>query len=194
MSQQINSNVYPKGGHTFKCTDGTTIAGANWPGVIARLRAYRKRNNLPPGNPQEEVIQQACERNPGLCTPDDGNYAATLKLATLKTRILAWFAALRARKQAQPLEFVLQAEANKRADVCLQCPHNKELTDSGCSSCKNTVKELRKVIIEGRPVDSRLAHRGCNVLGEELATSVWLQSINEGNSDLPSPCWRKKSP
>ena len=190
---RINSNIFPKGGFVFKTTDGTTIQGSTWSGVVARLREYRKRNNLPPGDPDNEVRQQACERNPGLCTQDDGQHAAMVKIATLKGRILQWFGLIRKRMATQPLDFVSPDVANQRLNVCLGCEHNKELTDSGCSSCKKTVKELENNVKGGRKSDSRFAHRGCNVTGEHLATSAWIDQVTVDNPELPAYCWRKKT-
>lgn len=189
---KINPNIFPKGGFVFKNQDGTTIVGDKKPAVVARLRAYRKRIGQAPGDPEQEVTQQLCERNPGLCTQDDGQNAAMLKLATLKGRILAWFASVRSRMASNPLQFVSQDEANRRGLTCLGCPFNKNLPDSGCSSCVSVVKELRINVIGGRKIDSPVTHRGCNVLGEEIATSVWLEQLTVDNSELPAFCWRKR--
>lgn len=189
---KINPNLFPKDGHRFKNQDGTTIVGDRWPAVVARLRAYRKRIGQAPGDPEAEVRQQACERNPGLCTQDDGQNAAMLKIATLKGRILAWFSGVRSRMSSNPFQFVPQEEADRRAVTCLGCPLNKALPDSGCSSCVSAVKQLRINVIGDRKVKTPVNHRGCSVLGEEIGTSVWLEQLTVDNSELPGFCWRKR--
>lgn len=190
--QRINVNLFPKDGYIFKDSDGTTIAGSTWNGVVARLRAYRKRANLPPGDPENEVRAQACERNPAICHQEDGQHAAAVKVATLKGRILQWFARIRAENSREPLHFGDHTNATNRANVCAGCPHNKELPD-GCSSCQAAVAEIRAEIIGPRPADPRLVQRGCNILGSDLATQVWIDQPTVENSELPAHCWRKRT-
>jgi len=190
--QRINVNLFPKSGFIFKERDGTTIAGNTWSGVVARVRAYRKRNNFEPGDPENEVRAQACERDPVICTNDDGQHAALVKVATLKGRILQWFARIKSLNSREPLQFGDQINATNRANVCAGCPHNKELPD-GCSSCRAAVAELRSEIIGSRPADPRLVQHGCNVLGSDLAASVWIDQPTVENTDLPAHCWRKRT-
>lgn len=189
---RINVNLFPKSGFIFKERDGTTISGNTWNGVVARVRAYRKRNNIDPGDPEAEVRAQACERDPVICTNDDGQHAAAVKVATLKGRILQWFAKIRSLNSREPLHFGDQTNATNRATVCAGCSHNKELPD-GCSSCKAAVAEIRAEIIGPRPVDARLVQRGCNILGSDLATSVWIDLPTVENAELPAHCWRKRT-
>jgi hypothetical protein len=191
--QRINVNLFPKDGYLYKEADGTTLAGNTWEGVIARVRSYRKRAGLPPGNPDEEVRAQACQRNPAICTNDDGQHAAAVKVATLKSRILQWFAKTKRENSRLPIEFFkFEEEMKARADICASCPQNKEMPD-GCSSCRAAVSELRSDIIGGRRVDGRLTHHGCNVLGSDLATSVWINEPTVDNPELPPHCWRKRT-
>lgn len=189
MSLRVNVNVYPPGGYFFVELDGTTIrASNNWSGVIARVAAYRKRNNLAPGNPNEEVHAQACARNPNAChEAQDPVTMKQIKIATLKGRILAWAAALRARK---PLPFVDEALMGARANVCAGCPSHSAVA-GGCGSCKKAIKAVRDDILEGRPVDGRMA--GCAELGEDTGISTWLAEPTVPNGTLPPCCWRRQS-
>lgn len=191
--QRININIHPHKGYIFRERDGTSLVGSSWKATIARVRAYRQRAGLPPGDPDKEVIQQACEKNPGLCRDDDGSHEAAVKVANLKGRVLAWFSAIRKRMASQPLDFAPPEYVVNRVNVCLGCEHNKEMTDAGCGSCKNTVKELQNAVIGGRRADPRLAHRGCNVTGEHLATTAWLEQLTIANPELPGHCWRKRT-
>lgn len=189
---KINSNIFPKGGHRFKDRDGTTITGGSWPGVIARLRGYRKKNNIPEGDAEHEVMEQACINNPSICHYDDGQTAAAVKVVNLKSRVLQWFSKLRAQAAREPLLIGDQENATNRANVCAGCPQNAALPD-GCSSCKAAVKELRIAVIGSLPADGRLVHRGCNILGADLSTQVWLDLVTVDNPDLPGCCWRRRS-
>lgn len=189
---RIRANIYPKGGHRFKERDGATLVSQSWAGVVARVRAYRKRNGIPAGDPERDVTEQTCVNNPSACYSDDGQYVATLKVTNLKSRVLAWFSQLRAQAAREPLLIGDQENATNRANVCAGCPQNAALPD-GCSSCKAAVRELRISIIGSLPADGRLVHHGCNILGADLATQVWLDLITVDNPDLPPCCWRRRS-
>lgn len=188
--QTINSNVYPKGGYVFTDSDNTKHTGASWAGVIAKVRAYRERAGLPIGDVAGEVITQACQSNPGLCRNEDGAYRGQLSKATLKTRVLKWLTTFRELAAREPLVFVPEEERKARAATCATCPCNISLP-TGCSSCLKALTELRKTVIGGRMVDGRL--NGCDVLGEDLPTSVYLDQVRVTNASLPGSCWRKTS-
>lgn len=186
----INNNIYPKEGFFFKERDGASIRGDTWEGVIVRVTNYRRRAGYPEGNVREEVMTQACQRNPGLCIEEDGAYRAALNKATLKTRVLKWFLDTFSRHQREPFTFSYETDANNRAQVCATCPKNQQMP-GGCASCKAAVEESRKNIIGGRFVDARL--HACDVLGEDLNTARWIEQIVVENGDLPGFCWRKKT-
>lgn len=185
---RIRVNMFPKGGYRFTESDGTLIVGAGWREVTVRVIAYRKRAGLPAGDPAREVNDQQCGSNPGNCFPaDDGTNAAALKVASLKSRVLKWFAGVRKASK----EFVSAESALQHANICAGCPQAQSLPE-GCSSCKKAVAELRKDVIGGRAADGRLVNRGCNVIGADLATQVWLNQITVDDNSLPAHCWRKR--
>lgn len=192
MSLRVNVNVYPPGGYSFVEADGTTIRANNsWAGVVARVVAYRKRNNLAPGNPNEEVHAQACNRNPNACHEnEDPVTQKALKVARVKGRALAWAAALRARRAATPLVYVSEELMRARANVCASCPSHAALA-GGCGSCKKAIAAVRDGILGGRPVDGRMA--GCSELGEDTGISTWLAEPTVPNGTLPPCCWRRQS-
>jgi hypothetical protein len=181
----INVNIYPKGGHKFKERDGSTHVSSTWAGVIALVIAYRKRAGFEPGNPREEVVNQACQNNPILCSEDNGVTQHQLKVASLKTRTLRWLNSLR----GKPQPMVEEGLARYRAGVCAACPKNTGLQE-GCSSCRAAMKGLREEIIGKKFVDGRL--NSCIILGEDLPTAVHLDHVTHEFSELPEHCWRKR--
>jgi hypothetical protein len=190
--KKYNVNVHPHKGHQFKDSDGSTIVGESWGGVIARVIARRKRNNAPPGNPHEEVMEQACQSQPAACNESTsaGEIArqAHLKVASIKVRLLQWMTRVKT-----PVDhFVEPAEAARRADICASCPKALGLPE-GCGSCRKASDEMRKGIIGPRLADGRLVHRGCDVFGSDLATQAWLELLAEDQSEAPANCWRKRS-
>lgn len=185
--------MFPAGGYRFKESDGTLIVGDSWRGVTARVIAYRKRAGLPKGDPAKEINDQQCRSNPASCYPaDDGQNAAALKVASLKSRVLQWFSQIRKVGKREISEFVSAESAQQRANICAGCPQAHSLP-TGCSSCLSAVKELRNEVIGGRPADGRLLNRGCNVIGADLATQCWLDQITVNDNALPGHCWRKRT-
>jgi hypothetical protein len=187
----INPNMYPKGGYVFKESDGTSIVGSTWEGVVARVARYRQRAGLPAGDPTAEVYRQACANNPGLCTNDNGQYTKQMVTTSLKVRILSWLRNV-LNDQSVPgrLEFVGEEERRNRAAICAKCPKNGSLP-TGCQSCNSALEEIRKKIIGSRFHDARL--QGCETLGEYLPVSTHLVSQTVENGELPGNCWRKRT-
>lgn len=190
--KKYNVNVHPHRGHRFKDGDGATIVGETWGGVISRVIARRKRNNMPPGNPHEEVMAQACQQEPAACqeTNDAKEQArqSHLKVASIKVRVLQWLTGLKT-----PVDhFVEPAEAQRRADICAACPKAVAMPE-GCGSCRKAAEEMRNGILAGRKADSRLVQRGCDVFGSDLAVQAWLELTAEERSEAPENCPRRRS-
>jgi len=186
---RIKINIFPPGGHKFKEPDGTLIVANTWAGVIARSRLYRKRNNLPAGDPDAEVHAQVCARTPSICVHDDGGTTqrATQEVS-LKGRVLRWFGEMRQRKPG----FVDEHSAKARAAVCKQCVESVGLPE-GCTNCRRVLNEMRRGLLGGgRPAEDRLTHRGCAVLGGEPAAMVWIDEPTVENAALPAHCWKKR--
>lgn len=185
MSLSINQNIYPNGGYYFKDADGTRHFGDSWAGVIKRVAWYRQRKGVPLGDPAAEVIAQACQRNPSLCTQGRDNVAAAKK-QPLKSRVLTWMNNLRGNKD---IRFVEDEVRKERSRICASCANNMPLA-GGCASCKAALKALRDEVLGRRPFDARL--NGCQILGEDLPTSVQIDSQTVEDSELPGHCWRKR--
>jgi len=188
--KRINNNIYPKDGHWYREKDGAKIRADSWAGVIVRLIAYRKRAGYAPGSPAEEVIAQACSRNPIICTDDNGQQESLVKRATLKSRILSWMALARKHKAEQKIEYVDAKTAADRAQICAGCRFNASLSE-GCASCRQALSEMRNEVLGRRTIDNRL--QGCLVLGEDLPTAAHLERETVDNAELPDNCWRKRT-
>lgn len=185
--RNVNPNLYPKGGHYFIEKDGAKIFGDTWAGVAARVVNYRKRAGYPPGNPTAEVNEQACQRHPEICAEENAAYKQAVTRVTLKTRVLQWLTGIQQSKE--PLTLSFTEVATERANICAGCPKNKALPD-GCASCRAAVNEMRRSIIGSRPVDSRT--HACEVTGEDIPASSWIEQQRIEHSDLPGHCWRKR--
>ncbi len=189
MGQNINSNIHPHDGFFFKDADGVRHFADTWTGVAKRVALYRKRKGQPAGSPLEEVIAQACQRNPVLCHNEDGQRQLMLKKTSMKSKILSWLAWLRG---YEGKHFVEEGLARERANICAGCPLNQAFQD-GCASCRATVTALRKEILgPKRFIDGRL--NACLEMGEDLPTVVHLEMTAVQRDELPAHCWRKVRP
>ena len=186
--KQINPNIYPHGGYSFKDEDGSKHVADSWAGVEKRVAAYRKRQGKPFDRVHEEVIAQACSRTPVLCVEDNGVTQAKQREVSLKTRVLTWLGRLRGENEG--LRYVDAGMHAARTDVCIRCPRDKSLPE-GCSSCRSALNALREEIVGKRGTDSRIV--ACPVLGEYLPVSTWLDSQAVDNSGFPAECWRKRT-
>lgn len=189
--RRINVNLYPKSGYFFVESDGARIRSTTWGGVIARVRAYRARNGLPAGSPADEVHEQACQRNPDLCSNVDATTMHARRVVSMKGKMLGWLNALRKAQEQTPSTFVDPAEAHRRANICAMCPQNTHLS-SGCGSCKAALAEMRRAVIGShRGADQRIG--GCLLTGEDLPASVHLDQTRLDLPGAPTVCWRKRT-
>lgn len=188
--KKINRSIYPKTGYQFTESDGTVLQASNWDGVIMRVKRYRRRQRLPEGNAAQEVIEQACRDNPGICFEESPEYKAQLKKTSLKGLVLLWINAVRQRREREPLVFVGDVLHAARVDVCSRCPKNTELP-SGCGSCVAALRALAEGVVGNRQLDGRV--HGCIVLGEHLPVSTWIETPTLPNPELPAECWRKRT-
>src|ERR1043166_8237605 len=65
----FNSALWPPSGWVFLDSDGVKHQGANKRDLLTKLKTYRSRNRLLPGNPEKEVNDQLCAQFPGYCVP-----------------------------------------------------------------------------------------------------------------------------
>jgi len=184
---KFNQNLHPKnGGYLFIESDGSPLRGDSFRSLVARVQDYRKRNGFSLGDPEGEVTQQLCARNPALCSHETPAAKRKKQEVSLKGRLLSWLS--RQRQKKQPLDFVDAQLAERRAAICASCPMNQALPE-GCSSCRVAVREMREELLGNRKIDRRLY--GCIILGHDCAVATHLEEIRTDNPELPAQCWRK---
>jgi hypothetical protein len=189
MSMRINVNLFPKDGYVFKENDGSIHRSTKgWRDLIARVTIYRRVNNKPPGDPENEVHAQACAANPSYCSEGNPPPPTPINGQSLKGAVLRWLSELRRNKSK--IELVKPEEAASRAGVCATCPFNVGLRE-GCAPCKTFVIEAQRDLLPGRKVDSRL--NACDKLAVDLGVLVNLDEPPVKRDDLPNFCWKKRT-
>jgi hypothetical protein len=200
LMRRINLNVIPSSGYVYTDSDGTPHRGMSWQAVIKRLEMYRRRNKLPLGNPEADVLAQACKDNPGLCVePKTREERKAIRRAppppvpkkppSLKSRVLRWLGVIRELATNGQMGYVDRAAHDARVATCMKCK-KKGVLSGGCQPCEKALAGFRNEILGRRPLAGPDA---CSVLGEDLQTASWLDQLTLENPDLPEHCWRKKT-
>ncbi len=194
--KKFNRFLRAIGGKYFIDEDGVKHKADQWEHLAVRVASYRKRAGKPPGDPEQEILDQVCARQPDYCQEKNLPVPAQRAIATANESIRASSRAitqwliniLRLRRvgRAQP---VSREEARRRAAICAACPMQKDFS-SVCGSCKAMRKTAKQILFGGNsPVGEKL--KGCRVLGEDTSTSVHIQQDPSSNPALPGHCWRK---
>lgn len=182
---RVKVNLYPPDGWFFVERDGVKLKAGSFRGVLKKIKHYRKLNSFPPGNPEEELATQVCQRVPMMCFDDSNSWAHPKPPTTsLKSRVLKWLSDL---TQVTPV-FVSPPEVQKRAEICLRCPKMGPM-EKGCSTCRDAIREMQTVIARGRKLDGRLMC--CSILGTDLKVATLIADSRLNDPSLPDGCWRK---
>lgn len=195
--RRVNRNLYPTGGYVFEEADGTELRAGNWRGLFARIAKYRADNHLPPGNPEQDVQDQYCSKNPAGCwdtdnrMPRPGSQREQIKRSpTLKSRVLEWLAVVIKQKEAKKVTITKRELAAQRLVTCKGCPKKGKI-GGGCAACSQAMKGLREKVLGFAPAGTDTG--GCTVLGQDIATMCWLEEPTIVNGDLPDFCWKKRT-
>lgn len=182
--------IYPSAtGYTFIDSTGTRLEGGNLPDLIQRVGAWRKLNGLHPGNPEAEVHEFLCKRNPGLCR---GGVAAATAVPDnsrrLAERVLAWLGRIGSaftRPERVP-DGVIEA----RVAACRQCRYNKEYT-AACAGCSAGSLAVRGVWTSGTAGTLTAGAFGCAQYGFDAAVAAQLSFERlPPDRHAPDGCWR----
>jgi hypothetical protein len=191
MSVKLLMNVMPANGYRFRDSDGTAFTSTGWGDLVKLVADYRRRQGKPTEGVEQEVLEQACVRNPQICMdagPRQGK-RVFMPAATPKSRAIRWLNSVS--ELPKPLILVLKDEADRRAGACLRCPRNVP-AGVGCAACVNAMSALRAKAFPGQRMKFNPDLHVCEVLGTDLPTAVWLRDqLAVSNPDLPAHCWMK---
>jgi len=190
----VIEGVVPPGGWHYK-QGNDTIRAESFTALLEAVLDYRSANRLDFGNVHEDVLNYICSSFPRQCR-GSLNVAVGSKTPTIRNtgndlidRIQRWamkIGGLAHRK-------VTQAQAEKRSEFCVNCPHNVTWR-GGCGTCNSNVERLCAIIRGPLEVTYYKRLMACKLLGHDNRTAIFLDSSLVGMSDsLPESCWRKKN-
>ena len=128
---------------------------------------------------------------PGVCAGEELDGDIRTRRVTFKTLIGYTKAAVSVGTSLLKQEgvYVSQAEADRRAAVCLHCRYNTQVMCAGCHGLIG----FAQVFLQSREVVGQAGLGSCDVCGCFLSVSVWCSDevLNRlGDHKFPPNCWR----
>ncbi len=156
------------------------LTGQTLPSCAKEVTNFRVENDLPIGDPEAEIRAYV-----------GGTRISLGQSITLRQRVTSW----KTNRQFQSHELVDEPEAERRAQICRDCPMNVQHWQDGCGACFAKTKQDLLALRQAREVKTKVG--ACNILGWDNSTSVWLTEASLKNriqhlDKLPGFCWAKK--
>lgn len=196
-----NEGVVPPNGFHFNETHGATtirIEGSSYDDVAEQLLKYRLANKLELGRPKEEVLSYVCTTWPHFCKEQLFQAPTTSIKPSFTIAVLQWMQKVWQRQSIVPQMLVSDMEANRRAEICRDCPLQRDWADYGCGSCIDQVRRQSIVFRAGKEVSNASKVTGCSILEQENHSACWAhrdtlpEATQEQKDALPNRCWRKR--
>jgi hypothetical protein len=174
------------------------MAAITFGSLLSKVSTHRVNMGYPAVS--EGYVSLADEVEDFICnamSPQDqiGNCQTTIRPMTSIHWRMAWnFLKTMGSWLITGFTIVPQAEAERRATICANCPYNVGL--SGCGACRNTLSILRKELIQASTSqDDKLL--ACGVCGCDNTAQVHvpLDVLRKGTGHLDYPvgwCWKSK--
>lgn len=190
MIRITDTMATPPGGWRYEQPEtGYVMRSGSLRGLVALVRAHREGNGLTVGDPEQDIHEWLCAMHPEICRretaiiekPGIGFSDVQAFVATVTELI----------KRKGDRSFVGKDEAERRASVCITCPHNKSLP--GCGPCKG----IASLVTLNRETSKDDSLKQCAICGCFLATKVHLDRdlIRETQAKdyvFPDWCWLSK--
>lgn len=175
MRRLYNRHIAIPGDFTWWCKETKTlISSPTFMDLISDVDRHYKVNNLSGGPTPEALEDYNCrDLQTGFCTEEDGTPVIQESYKMTPQDVLK-FTALMAQWAFQGMPRVEPPKAEARAQVCIECPLNRDLP-TGCRGC--SMKTLRSSIIkitQGRSTrfDNKL--HVCKACLCGLQGKIWL--------------------
>jgi hypothetical protein len=194
-------HTIPPGGWTYtQENSGLKVTGGNYAELRERVRVHRDNNRYANGPQLDEEIQtQICEKmreedRPRWCVDPAALPKPSVPFRSVSVHDVRNFLRVLGGWVKGGFQFVDQGEANRRAELCANCPKNVPIT--GCAGCSHIAPLLTQTIGQRRtPFDDRL--EGCEACGCSNRAQCWIpySVLKEGiTSSMVWPadyaCWK----
>lgn len=186
----LNKMKLPPGGWHFEAHGQKFRAGTE-DQLKVQITEFRIRNNIPPGDVNQEINDYYCEKWPDACFKDYRHERQPAVGEPLGQRVVRWATAMWHGRPKGGHKLVSQDEANRRASICLSCPMNRAW-QAGCSSCMGNVNSVLSQIRNLRSNKHAGHILSCSFMGWDNNTAVHIESLSLTPDQLsrkPPNCW-----
>ena len=175
MRPRLVSKINSPHGGGFWINDpltGNEIHGTTFEMVLNRARDKRRANSIPIGLEFDDEIEEVCcNKYPQECEVNK----RTLGIPSVSPGLydVARASAIMIKHKVSDSDLVSQEEANRRAQICRNCPFRAQMT-LPCSRCFSALENVVGWITgsRGTPYDEKLS--ACGICKCYLSASVWL--------------------
>lgn len=115
--------MQPIGGHHFR-EDGVLFEGDTLDEVLTKLSDYRVNNSAPLGDPEQEILAYYAKNWPFMVDEDEDAKPPE----PVGWMNAAWVSYLRKMWTRPATKQITPKEASTRWEVCLKCPHNRQIS------------------------------------------------------------------
>lgn len=159
--------------------------------LIRVIFEYRLRNNIDVGDPNADIDSYYCRQYPKFCVQSDGMPSQNAE--PMLNRVSRWAAAMARQMPRGGYAFEAQAEADRRAQICMNCPKNVAWRGA-CGGCSGSTLQLLQQVKSLKKTRRDGNLNACTVTGWENGASVWLplavlRVSDDQRADLPEACW-----
>jgi len=198
MLKWTTKNRTPPDGWRYEVGETKVLVkGNHWSHLLAKVEEHMTANNLHvPINLEEYVENYMCGIFPDRCkdvtVPTHPDKAKKMTVGDVLR-----FTAMIGADMVNGGKRVEKEEANRRADICVDCPDN--IDPDGCTGCNRGRMEKMIEALTGAIATKRDAQlKSCRHCGCINKAQVWfpldiLQKFTtvEVNRELPTHCWKK---
>ena len=197
MSKRLKDTLFtPEGGWRYEQPQtGQFFKTITKRDLILAVRKHRMKAGLEVGNPEQDIEEYLCAKiAPGKCV-EDSDIPLSVKegfdLSDVKSFADSVY------RTIKNGGVVSQAEAFRRAQICLSCHLNT--TVKGCTGCSGIATLIFNMMgAKTTPYDAQL--KQCGACGCPLAAKIWItrkdleskQQVQKAMGSYPEHCWMKQ--
>ncbi len=179
-------------GHSYRYTHetGHVSWASDWTTWRDKIKEHRVANGLNPIDMAVAEDQLCATLPPERCLYETGD-SMPVDIDFAYSDVADWVKAIVA-KFTSGADYVEQAEAERRAEICVRCPMN--VVSRGCSSCAKLAELLTPGMGKrSTKEDDRLKNCGVCKCYNRIQVHFPLDVLREGDTNhaYPDWCWRK---
>jgi len=179
-----NQKRLPIGGHHFR-DHSVTFRGETLDEVVKKLTSFRASNNIPAGNPEQEVLFFYAKNWPYMVKRSENE-----EQQAIDNDYVAWRDSVYKLWSKQPPKFIPQLEAIERWNVCETCPN---LVKIDWPTSPEMTELLHRTFLLSRGLQTPSFLGYCARHSTDLRSVVYVESptslSSKKDGQQPEKCW-----